>query len=162
MQALASAAEEKHVTLTPGEANEQKYQASTEAFYAYKELAESYRKTYLAPLETLTDADEAHEAAIRTARTEYQALGKSYNGSNVSKCVQSFIEPDDLTMLKNLEKAAQPEPEGREEGHKPDLQASKHDAPFTRGGAQGHRHGEKARMTACLRRRGALLKMWTR
>ena len=51
MQSLASAAEEKHVTLTAGEANEQKYRASTEAFYAYKALAECYRKTYLAPLE---------------------------------------------------------------------------------------------------------------
>lgn len=132
MQALASAAEEKHVTLTPGEANEQKYQASTEAFYAYKELAESYRKTYLAPLETLTDADEAHEAAIRTARTEYQALGKSYNGSNVSKCVQSFIEPDDLTMLKNLEKQLSQNQKAAKKVTSLISKLPKHDAPFTK------------------------------
>ena len=132
MQALASAAEEKHVTLTPGEANEQKYQASTEAFYAYKELAESYRKTYLAPLETLTDADEAHEAAIRTARTEYQALGKSYNGSNVSKCVQSFIEPDDLTMLKNLEKQLSQNQKAAKKVMNLIAKLPKHDAPFTK------------------------------
>ena len=132
MQALASAAEEKHVTLTPGEANEQKYQASTEAFYAYKELAESYRKTYLAPLETLTDADEAHEAAIRTARTEYQALGKSYNGSNVSKCVQSFIEPDDLTMLKNLEKQFSQNQKAAKKVTSLISKLPKHDAPFTK------------------------------
>lgn len=132
MQALASAAEEKHVTLTPGEANEQKYQASTEAFYAYKELAESYRKTYLAPLETLTDADEAHEAAIRTARTEYTALGKSYNGSNVSKCVQSFIEPDDLTMLKNLEKQLSQNQKAAKKVMNLIAKLPKHDAPFTK------------------------------
>lgn len=132
MQALASAAEEKNVTLTPGEANEQKYQASTEAFYAYKELAESYRKTYLAPLETLTDADEAHEAAIRTARTEYQALGKSYNGSNVSKCVQSFIEPDDLTMLKNLEKQLSQNQKAAKKVMNLIAKIPKHDAPFTK------------------------------
>ena len=132
MQALASAAEEKHVTLTPGEANEQKYQASTEAFYAYKELAESYRKTYLAPLETLMDADEAHEAAIRTARTEYQALGKSYNGSNVSKCVQSFIEPDDLTMLKNLEKQLSQNQKAAKKVTSLISKLPKHDAPFTK------------------------------
>lgn len=132
MQALASAAEEKHVTLTPGEANEQKYQASTEAFYAYKELAESYRKTYLAPLETLTDADEAHEAAIRTARTEYQALGKSYNGSNVSKCVQSFIEPDDLTMLKKLEKQLSQNQKAAKKVTSLISKLPKHDAPFTK------------------------------
>lgn len=132
MQALASAAEEKHVTLTPVEANEQKYQASTEAFYAYKELAESYRKTYLAPLETLTDADEAHEAAIRTARTEYQALGKSYNGSNVSKCVQSFIEPDDLTMLKNLEKQLSQNQKAAKKVMNLIAKIPKHDAPFTK------------------------------
>ena len=132
MQALASAAEEKHVTLTPGEANEQKYQASTEAFYAYKELAESYRKTYLAPLETRTDADEAHEAAIRTARTEYQALGKSYNGSNVSKCVQSFIEPDDLTMLKNLEKQLSQNQKAAKKVTSLISKLPKHDAPFTK------------------------------
>lgn len=132
MQALASAAEEKHVTLTPVEANEQKYQASTEAFYAYKELAESYRKTYLAPLETLTDADEAHEAAIRTARTEYQALGKSYNGSNVSKCVQSFIEPDDLTMLKNLEKQLSQNQKAAKKVMNLIAKLPKHDAPFTK------------------------------
>lgn len=132
MQALASAAEEKHVTLTPGEANEQKYQASTEAFYAYKELAESYRKTYLAPLETLTDADEAHEAAIGTARTEYQALGKSYNGSNVSKCVQSFIEPDDLTMLKNLEKQLSQNQKAAKKVTSLISKLPKHDAPFTK------------------------------
>ena len=132
MQALASAAEEKHVTLTPGEANEQKYQASTEAFYVYKELAESYRKTYLAPLETLTDADEAHEAAIRTARTEYQALGKSYNGSNVSKCVQSFIEPDDLTMLKNLEKQLSQNQKAAKKVTSLISKLPKHDAPFTK------------------------------
>ena len=132
MQALASAAEEKHVTLTPGEANEQKYQASTEAFYAYKELAESYRKTYLAPLETLTDADEAHEAAIRTARTEYTALGKSYNGSNVSKCVQSFIEPDDLTMLKNLEKQLSQNQKAAKKVTSLISKLPKHDAPFTK------------------------------
>ena len=132
MQALASAAEEKHVTLTPGEANEQKYQASTEAFYAYKELAESYRKTYLAPLETLTDADEAHEAAIRTAHTEYQALGKSYNGSNVSKCVQSFIEPDDLTMLKNLEKQLSQNQKAAKKVTSLISKLPKHDAPFTK------------------------------
>ena len=132
MQALASAAEEKHVTLTPGEANEQKYQASTEAFYAYKELAESYRKMYLAPLETLTDADEAHEAAIRTARTEYQALGKSYNGSNVSKCVQSFIEPDDLTMLKNLEKQLSQNQKAAKKVTSLISKLPKHDAPFTK------------------------------
>lgn len=132
MQALASAAEEKHVTLTPGEANEQKYQASTEAFYAYKDLAESYRKTYLAPLEDLTDADEAHEAAIRTARTEYQALGKSYNGSNVSKCVQSFIEPDDLTMLKNLEKQLSQNQKAAKKVTSLISKLPKHDAPFTK------------------------------
>ena len=132
MQALASAAEEKHVTLTPGEANEQLYQASTAAFYAYKELAESYRKTYLAPLETLTDADEAHEAAIRTARTEYQALGKSYNGSNVSKCVQSFIEPDDLTMLKNLEKQLSQNQKAAKKVTSLISKLPKHDAPFTK------------------------------
>lgn len=132
MQALASAAQEKNVTLTPGEANEQKYQASTEAFYAYKELAESYRKTYLAPLETLTDADEAHEAAIRTARTEYQALGKSYNGSNVSKCVQSFIEPDDLTMLKNLEKQLSQNQKAAKKVTSLISKLPKHDAPFTK------------------------------
>ena len=91
MQSLASAAEEKHVTLTAGEANEEKYRASTEAFYAYKALAECYRKTYLAPLEELTDADAAHKEAIEAARREYNALGRSYNGASVSKNVQSFI-----------------------------------------------------------------------
>ena len=132
MQALASAAEEKHVTLTPGEANEQKYQASTEAFYAYKELAESYRKTYLAPLEDLTDADEAHEEAIGAARREYTALGKSYNGSNVSKCVQSFIEPDDLTMLKNLEKQLSQNQKAAKKVMNLIAKLPKHDAPFTK------------------------------
>lgn len=132
MQALASAAEEKHVTLTPGEANEQKYQASTEAFYAYKELAENYRKTYLAPLETLTDADEAHEEAIGAARREYTALGKSYNGSNVSKCVQSFIEPDDLTMLKNLEKQLSQNQKAAKKVMNLIAKLPKHDAPFTK------------------------------
>ena len=132
MQALASAAEEKHVTLTPGEANEQKYQASTEAFYAYKELAENYRKTYLAPLETLTDADEAHEEAIGAARREYTALGKSYNGSNVSKCVQSFIEPDDLTMLKNLEKQFSQNQKAAKKVTSLISKLPKHDAPFTK------------------------------
>ena len=132
MQALASAAEEKHVTLTPGETNEQKYQASTEAFYAYKELAESYRKTYLAPLETLTDADEAHEEAIGAARREYTALGKSYNGSNVSKCVQSFIEPDDLTMLKNLEKQLSQNQKAAKKVTSLISKLPKHDAPFTK------------------------------
>lgn len=128
MQALASAAEEKHVTLTPGEANEQKYQASTEAFYAYKELAENYRKTYLAPLETLTDADEAHEEAIGAARREYTALGKSYNGSNVSKCVQSF----DLTMLKNLEKQLSQNQKAAKKVTSLISKLPKHDAPFTK------------------------------
>lgn len=132
MQALASAAEEKHVTLTPGEANEQKYQASTEAFYAYKELAENYRKTYLAPLETLTDADEAHEEAIGAARREYTALGKSYNGSNVSKCVQSFIEPDDLTILKNLEKQLSQNQKAAKKVTSLISKLPKHDAPFTK------------------------------
>lgn len=132
MQALASAAEEKHVTLTPGEANEQKYQASTEAFYAYKELAESYRKTYLAPLETLTDADEAHEEAIGAARREYTALGKSYNGSIVGKCVQSFIEPDDLTMLKNLEKQLSQNQKAAKKVTSLISKLPKHDAPFTK------------------------------
>lgn len=132
MQALASAAEEKHVTLTPGEANEQKYQASTKAYYAYKDLAESYRKTYLAPLETLTDADAAHEAAIRTARTEYQALGKSYNGSNVCKCVQSFITKDELTMLKNLEKQLSQNQKAAKKVMNLIAKLPKHDAPFTK------------------------------
>lgn len=132
MQALASAAEEKHVTLTPGEANEQKYQASTEAFYAYKELAESYRKTYLAPLEDLTDADEAHEEAIGAARREYTALGKSYNGSNVSKCVQSFMGPDDLTMLKNLEKQLSQNQKAAKKVMNLIAKLPKHDAPFTK------------------------------
>ena len=132
MQALASAAEEKHVTLTPGEANEQKYQASTEAFYAYKELAESYRKTYLAPLEDLTDADEAHEEAIGAARREYTALGKSYNGSNVSKCVQSFMGPDDLTMLKNLEKQLSQNQKAAKKVTSLISKLPKHDAPFTK------------------------------
>ena len=132
MQALASAAEEKHVTLTPGEANEQKYQASTEAFYAYKELAESYRKTYLAPLEDLTDADEAHEEAIGAARREYTALGKSYNGSNVSKCVQSFMGPDDLTMLKNLEKQLSQNQKAAKKVMNLIAKIPKHDVPFTK------------------------------
>ena len=132
MQALASAAEEKHVTLTPGETNEQKYQASTEAFYAYKELAESYRKTYLAPLETLTDADEAHEEAIGAARREYTALGKSYNGASVSKNVQSFITKDELTMLKNLEKQLSQNQKAAKKVMNLIAKLPKHDAPFTK------------------------------
>lgn len=132
MQALASAAEEKHVTLTPGEANEQKYQASTEAFYAYKELAESYRKTYLAPLEDLTDADAAHKEAIEAARREHNALGRSYNGASVSKCVQSFIEPDDLTMLKNLEKQFSQNQKAAKKVMNLIAKLPKHDAPFTK------------------------------
>ncbi len=132
MQALASAAEEKHVTLTAGEANEQKYQASTKAYYAYKDLAESYRKTYLAPLEDLTDADAAHEEAIGAARREYTALGKSYNGSNVSKCVQSFMGPDDLTMLKNLEKQLSQNQKAAKKVTSLISKLPKHDAPFTK------------------------------
>ena len=132
MQALASAAEEKHVTLTPGEANEQKYQASTEAFYAYKELAESYRKTYLAPLETLTDADAAHKEAIEAARREHNALGRSYNGASVSKNVQSFITKDELTMLKNLEKQFSQNQKAAKKVMSLIAKLPKHDAPFTK------------------------------
>lgn len=132
MQALASAAEEKHVTLTPGEANEQKYQASTEAFYAYKELAESYRKTYLAPLETLTDADEAHKEAIEAARREHNALGRSYNGASVSKNVQSFITKDELAMLKNLEKQFSQNQKAAKKVMNLIAKLPKHDAPFTK------------------------------
>lgn len=132
MQALASAAEEKHVTLTPGEANEQKYQASTEAFYAYKELAESYRKTYLAPLETLTDADAAHKEAIEAARREHNALGRSYNGASVSKNVQSFITKDELTMLKNLEKQFSQNQKAAKKVMNLIAKLPKHDAPFTK------------------------------
>lgn len=132
MQALASAAEEKHVTLTPGEANEQKYQASTEAFYAYKELAESYRKTYLAPLETLTDADAAHKEAIEAARREYNALGRSYNGASVSKNVQSFITKDELAMLKNLEKQLSQNQKAAKKVMNLIAKLPKHDAPFTK------------------------------
>ncbi len=132
MQALASAAEEKHVTLTPGEANEQKYQASTEAFYAYKELAESYRKTYLAPLETLTGADEAHKEAIEAARREYNALGRSYNGASVSKNVQSFITKDELAMLKNLEKQLSQNQKAAKKVTSLISKLPKHDAPFTK------------------------------
>ena len=132
MQALASAAEEKHVTLTPGEANEQKYQASTEAFYAYKELAESYRKTYLAPLEDLTDADAAHKEAIEAARREHNALGRSYNGASVSKNVQSFITKDELTMLKNLEKQLSQNQKAAKKVTSLISKLPKHDAPFTK------------------------------
>lgn len=132
MQALASAAEEKHVTLTPGEANEQKYQASTEAFYAYKELAESYRKMYLAPLETLTGADEAHKEAIEAARREYNALGRSYNGASVSKNVQSFITKDELAMLKNLEKQLSQNQKAAKKVTSLISKLPKHDAPFTK------------------------------
>lgn len=132
MQALASAAEEKHVTLTPGEANEQKYRASTEAFYAYKELAESYRKTYLAPLETLTDADAAHKEAIEAARREHNALGRSYNGASVSKNVQSFITKDELTMLKNLEKQFSQNQKAAKKVMNLIAKLPKHDAPFTK------------------------------
>ena len=132
MQALASAAEEKHVTLTPGEANEQKYQASTEAFYAYKELAESYRKTYLAPLEDLTDADAAHKEAIEAARREHNALGRSYNGASVSKNVQSFITKDELTMLKNLEKQLSQNQKAAKKVMNLIAKRPKHDAPFTK------------------------------
>lgn len=132
MQALASAAEEKHVTLTPGEANEQKYQASTEAFYAYKELAESYRKTYLAPLEDLTDADAAHKEAIEAARREHNALGRSYNGASVSKNVQSFITKDELTMLKNLEKQFSQNQKAAKKVMNLIAKLPKHDAPFTK------------------------------
>lgn len=132
MQALASAAEEKHVTLTPGEANEQKYQASTEAFYAYKELAESYRKMYLAPLEDLTDADAAHKEAIEAARREYNALGRSYNGASVSKNVQSFITKDELAMLKNLEKQLSQNQKAAKKVTSLISKLPKHDAPFTK------------------------------
>ena len=132
MQALASAAEEKHVTLTPGEANEQKYQASTEAFYAYKELAESYRKMYLAPLEDLTDADAAHKEAIEAARREHNALGRSYNGASVSKNVQSFITKDKLTMLKNLEKQFSQNQKAAKKVMNLIAKLPKHDAPFTK------------------------------
>ena len=132
MQALASAAEEKHVTLTPGEANEQKYQASTEAFYAYKELAESYRKMYLAPLEDLTDADAAHKEAIEAARREHNALGRSYNGASVSKNVQSFITKDELTMLKNLEKQLSQSQKAAKKVMNLIAKLPKHDAPFTK------------------------------
>lgn len=132
MQALASAAEEKHVTLTPGEANEQKYQASTEAFYAYKELAESYCKTYLAPLEELTDADAAHKEAIEAARREHNALGRSYNGASVSKNVQSFITKDELTMLKNLEKQLSQNQKAAKKVMNLIAKLPKHDAPFTK------------------------------
>ena len=132
MQALASAAEEKHVTLTPGEANEQKYQASTEAFYAYKELAESYRKMYLAPLETLTGADEAHKEASEAARREYNALGRSYNGASVSKNVQSFITKDELAMLKNLEKQLSQNQKAAKKVTSLISKLPKHDAPFTK------------------------------
>ena len=132
MQALASAAEEKHVTLTPGEANEQKYQASTEAFYAYKELAESYRKTYLAPLEELTDADAAHKEAIEAARREYNALGRSYNGASVSKNVQSFITKDELAMLKNLEKQLSQNQKAAKKVMNLIAKIPKHDVPFTK------------------------------
>ena len=132
MQALASAAEEKHVTLTPGEANEQKYQASTEAFYAYKELAESYRKMYLAPLEDLTDADAAHKEAIEAARREHNALGRSYNGASVSKNVQSFITKDELTMLKNLEKQLSQNQKAAKKVMNLIAKLPKHDAPFTK------------------------------
>ncbi len=132
MQALASAAEEKHVTLTPGEANEQKYQASTEAFYAYKELAESYRKMYLAPLEDLTDADAAHKEAIEAARREHNALGRSYNGASVSKNVQSFITKDELTMLKNLEKQLSQNQKAAKKVTSLISKLPKHDAPFTK------------------------------
>ena len=132
MQVLASAAEEKHVTLTPGEANEQKYQASTEAFYAYKELAESYRKTYLAPLEDLTDAEAAHKEAIEAARREHNALGRSYNGASVSKNVQSFITKDELTMLKNLEKQLSQNQKAAKKVMSLIAKLPKHDAPFTK------------------------------
>ena len=132
MQALASAAEEKHVTLTPGEANEQKYQASTEAFYAYKELAESYRKMYLAPLEDLTDADAAHKEAIEAARREHNALGRSYNGASVSKNVQSFITKDELTMLKNLEKQLSQNQKAAKKVTSLISKLPKHGAPFTK------------------------------
>lgn len=132
MQALASAAEEKHVTLTPGEANEQKYQASTEAFYAYKELAESYRKMYLAPLEDLTDADAAHKEAIEAVRREHNALGRSYNGASVSKNVQSFITKDELTMLKNLEKQLSQNQKAAKKVTSLISKLPKHDAPFTK------------------------------
>ena len=132
MQALASAAEEKHVTLTPGEANEQKYQASTEAFYAYKELAESYRKMYLAPLEDLTDADAAHKEAIEAARREHNALGRSYNGASVSKNVQSFITKDELAMLKNLEKQLSQNQKAAKKVTSLISKLPKHDAPFTK------------------------------
>ena len=132
MQALASAAEEKHVTLTAGEANEEKYRASTEAFYAYKALAESYRKTYLAPLEELTDADAAHKEALEAARREYNALGRSYNGASVSKNVQSFITKDELAMLKNLEKQLSQNQKAAKKVTSLISKLPKHDAPFTK------------------------------
>ena len=132
MQSLASAAEEKHVTLTAGEANEEKYRASTEAFYAYKALAECYRKTYLAPLEELTDADAAHKEAIEAARREYNALGRSYNGASVSKNVQSFITKDELAMLKNLEKQLSQNQKAAKKVTSLISKLPKHDAPFTK------------------------------
>ena len=132
MQSLASAAEEKNVTLTPGVANEQQYQASTEAFYAYKELAESYRKMYLAPLEDLTDADAAHKEAIEAARREHNALGRSYNGASVSKNVQSFITKDELAMLKNLEKQLSQNQKAAKKVTSLISKLPKHDAPFTK------------------------------
>lgn len=132
MQSLASAAEEKHVTLTAGEANEEKYRASTEAFYAYKALAECYRKTYLAPLEELTDADAAHKEAIEAARREYNALGRSYNGASVSKNVQSFITKDELAMLKNLEKQLSQNQKAAKKVMNLIAKIPKHDAPFTK------------------------------
>ena len=132
MQSLASAAEEKHVTLTAGEANEEKYRASTEAFYAYKALAECYRKTYLAPLEELTDADAAHKEAIEAARREYNALGRSYNGASVSKNVQSFITKDELAMLKNLEKQLSQNQKAAKKVMNLIAKIPKHDVPFTK------------------------------
>lgn len=103
MAELENTAQEMGIQLTVGEGNEEKYSASTHAYYDFKDAAEDYRKAHLAPLADC-EADSEHEQAIAEACAAYKNLGSDFPEANVTKNVQSFITKAEQAMLKNLEK----------------------------------------------------------
>lgn len=103
MAELENTAQEMGIQLTVGEGNEEKYSASTRAYYDFKDAAEDYRKAHLAPLADC-EADSEHEQAIAEACAAYKNLGSDFPEANVTKNVQSFITKAEQAMLKNLEK----------------------------------------------------------
>lgn len=131
MAELENTAQEMGIQLTVGEGNEEKYSASTRAYYDFKDAAEDYRKAHLAPLADC-EADSEHEQAIAEACAAYKNLGSDFPEANVTKNVQSFITKAEQAMLKNLEKQLSQNQKAAKKVTSLISKLPKHDAPFTK------------------------------